>query len=415
MSSLASRSARLRFAFLRMREEGFAWTFAQIARRAVPLPVWLFLLPVTAALHLAGFRRITVLTERIGHFAAEIDCFLKLRALGELPPRRYFVTAPPDRVANRCLADYWAGKVTLIRNPLACALLETMSRFGPMRHDVSDYVLTVAGAATYYRVNAAWGDRAPFLRLTDAHAEEGRRQLAALGLPAGAWFVCVHVREGGYSPGDQKVHAHRDASIDSVMPAMQAIVERGGWCVRMGDTSTAPLAAMPGVIDYAHHPLRSPELDVFLSASCRFFLGSSSGLFIVASVFGVPCALANMVPFTGMSYAAGDLSMPKLVRSDASQRLLSFAEVMSAPLANYRMGRMFADAGVSLVDNSGDEIRDLALEMLDRVADGRGKHAPPDPLQVAFERLVQPWHYCYGTPSRLAAGFLRRHRDLLAA
>ena len=413
MSSLASRSARLRFAFLRMREEGLAWTFAELARRALPLPVWLLLLPVTAVLHLAGFRRLTVITGRIGHFAAEVDCFLKLAALGRLPRRRYFVTAPRGRVANRCLADYWAGKVAMVRNPLACALLETMSRFGLMRHDVGDYVLTVSGAATYYRVNADWGDRPPLLRLTGTHAEQGRQALAALGLPAGAWFVCVHVREGGYSSGDRKVHAHRDASVDAIVPAMQAIVERGGWCVRMGDASTAPLAAMPGVIDYAHHPLRSPELDVFLCASSRFFLGSSSGLFVVASVFGVPCALANMVPFTGMSYAAGDLSIPKLVRSATAQRLLAFAEILSAPLANYRMGRMYADTGVRLVENSGEEIRDLALEMLDRVEGGRVREPPSDVLQERFRALLQPWHYCYGTPSRVAASFLRRHRDLL--
>ena len=396
-----------------MREEGLVWTLAELARRVLPVPIWLLLLPATLALHLAGFRRLTVLTERVGHFAAEVDCFLKLRELGRLPRRRYFVTAPSDRVANRCLADYWSGKLTLIRDPFACTLLRTMSRFCLMRHDVGDYVLTVAGAATYYRVNDEWGDRPPQLRLTAPHADQGGRQLAALGLPAGAWFVCVHIREGGYSPGDQKVHAHRDASVDAILPAMQAIVERGGWCVRMGDASTTPLRPAPCVIDYAHHPLRSPEMDVFLCASCRFFLGSSSGLFIVSSVFGVPCALANMVPFAGMPYARGDLSMPKLVRSESTQRLLPFPEILSAPLANYRMGRMFEDAGVRVVENTPEEIRELALEMLDRVERGLVHDAPIDPLQGAFQRLLQPWHYCYGAPSRVAATFLRRHRDLL--
>jgi putative glycosyltransferase (TIGR04372 family) len=101
------------------------------------------------------------------------------------------------------------------------------------------------------------------------------------------------------------------------------------------------------------------------------------------------------------------------VRSEANQRLLSFAEILSAPLANYRMGRMFAEAGVSLVENTPDEIRELALEMLDRIEGG--VRAPgPDPLQAAFEGMLQPWHYAYGTSAHVAASFLRRHRDLMA-
>jgi len=406
-------SERLRYAWVRMRDEGFAWTVAQLIRRSLPLPVWLLLLPVTAALHLAGFRRLTVLTERVGHFAGEIDCFLKLQMLGRLPRRRYFVTAPPGRVSNRSLADYWSGRLPLVRNRAAGALLSSMSQFGLMRHDVSDYILTVRGAAAYYGVNADWGDRPALLGLTAAHRARGQAQLAGLGLPADAWFVCVHVREGGYSRHDQKVHGFRDAHVDAVLPAMRAIVERGGWCVRMGDPTTTPLAAMPGVIDYAHHPLRSPEMDVFLCASCRFFLGSSSGLFVLSSIFGVPCALANMVPVAAMPYARADLSIPKLLWSESAGRHLSLGEVLSSPLANYRMGRMFVDAGARLVDNTPEEIRDLALEMLDRVSGGRIHDAPPDPLQAAIGRQLQPWHYCYRTESRVAASFLRRHRDLL--
>src|SRR3972149_6825178 len=86
--------ARLRALLRRAQHEGPFATFAGILRSVAESMLWLVLLPLTAALHLAGYRRLPILTERIGHLAAEVDCFLKQRALGELPPRKDFLTGP---------------------------------------------------------------------------------------------------------------------------------------------------------------------------------------------------------------------------------------------------------------------------------------------------------------------------------
>lgn len=407
------RLVRLRYAWLRVREEGALWTLKELARRGLYAPIWLLLLPATLVLHFAGLRRLTIITGRVGHFAAEIDCFLKLRHLGKLASRRYFVLAPPARVANTCLADYWQRHVTFVRDARLSAVLEAMSRFGLMRHDVSDYILTLAGPATYYRVNAEWAERPPLLMLAPEHAAEGRRALERLGVPRDAWFVGVHVREGGYSRGDDKVHAFRNADVEAVVPAMRAIVEHGGWCLRMGDPSMPPLPPLTGVVDYAHSPLRSPEMDVFLCASSRCFLGNTSGLFILSSIFGVPCALANMVPFATMPYAARDLCIPKLLRLEKGGAYLSFPEILASPLANYRMGRMLFGAGVRVVDNSAEEIVELAVEMLDRLDGQHDRYAAGEPLQARFRQLLTPAHYCYGSASRIGTRFLERHRGLL--
>jgi putative glycosyltransferase (TIGR04372 family) len=384
MNKIAARRERLRYAWSRARAEGVAWTACEVARRAAFLPAWLVLLPFTLLLCLAGYRRVAVITERIGHLAAEIDCLLKLQALGRLPARRFFVLAPPRRTANACLVDYWRERLTIIHQPVLCSILDIMSRIPPLRYDISDYVLTVTGAATYYRVNAEWGSRPPLLRIRRAHAERGRAALLELGIPEGAWFVCVHVREGGYSPSDEKVHAFRNANIAAVFPAMEAIVARGGWCVRMGDPSMARLPPLERVVDYAHHSLRSAEMDVFLCASCRFFLGNTSGLFIVSSAFGVPSALVNIAPFATMGFSPDDLSIPKLLRSKSEGRYLGFEEILSSPVSNYRMARLYEEAGIELVDNTAEEIEELAVEMIDRMEGRAADYAAFDLLQARF-------------------------------
>jgi putative glycosyltransferase (TIGR04372 family) len=405
-------AARLRARLERAGHEGIGRTAIQLLALAVSAAVWLSLLPLTLLLHLAGFRRLGVLVGRIGHLAAEPDSFLKARALGQVPPARYFIVAPHGAVANETLLTYWQPFIPVVRGRALAWLLLAMSRWLLMKHDMSPYVLKVGASQKIYRINASWAGRPALLAPSDEDRRWSDARFAELGMPAGAWFACVHVREQGFSPADEAAHAHRNADPRHVRAAMQEIVRRGGWCVRMGDPSMTPLEATPGVIDYAHHALRSDRLDVMLCARARFFLGNTSGLALVSSAFGVPSALANMIPLSVLGVLPADLSIPKLLRT-ADRRLLGFAEVLGSPAGDYRYAQLFADAGLEAEENSPEEILELVHEMLDRL-DGSHAEAPEDAdLQARFMALLRPGHYSYGSASRVGAGFLRRHRSLL--
>lgn len=389
------------------------WTIKALLDRAWKIPVSLLALPVTIPLHVAGFRRLPVITQRIGHLTAEIDCFLKEQCMARLPDRHWFVLAPKSKVANDVILDYWRPHVRVVTHPVVCAIVEAATRWGPMVHSIYDYVLGLSGPGRYYRVNADWGDRAPLLALTDEHRAAGEAALRHLGIPKGAWYVCFHGREGGYSQEDERVHSYRNSDVLRLIPTMEHIVSRGGWCVRMGDPSMKPLPPMRGLVDYAHHPLRSPLLDVFLCATCRFFLGNTSGLFLVSTAFGVPAALANMIPITSMGFGPRDLSIPKLLWSVREHRYLTFTEVLHSGLANGRISAAFRDARVEPIENTAEDIRDLVTEMLDHI-EGRGQQYEEfAPLQNRFTSLLRPNHFCYGTRSRIGARFAHKYRDLL--
>ena len=389
------------------------WTVKALLSRAWKIPVSLLALPVTIPLHVAGFRRLPVITQRIGHLTAEIDCFLKEQRMGQLPHRHWFVLAPKRRVANGVMLDYWRPRVRVLMHPAVCAIVEAATHWGPMVHPIHDYVLGLSGSGRYYRVNADWGDRAPLLALTDEHRAAGEAALRNLGIPEDAWYVCLHAREGGYSQEDERVHSYRNTDVLRLIPTIEYIVSRGGWCVRMGDPSMEPLPRMRGLVDYAHHPLRSPLLDVFLCATCRFFLGNTSGLFLVSTAFGVPSVLANMIPITSMGFGPRDLSIPKLLWSVRKRGYLTFAEVLRSGLANARISAAFRDAGVEPVENTAEDVRDLAAEMLDHI-EGRGaQYEEFASLQKSFARLLRPNHFCYGTRSRIGARFAHKYQDLL--
>jgi len=412
---LKSTIIRLQYALFRRGEKGFTWILLKLIVHLTNFFVSLLFAPIGLVGHFLGFRRLTVIVSRIGHLAVEPDCFLKLSKLNDAPysKSKYFILAPRNRVANSCLLQYWSSYIRVIDNSWLCTFLSVLTNGPLMKHSAEGYVLGIGRPAQYGGVNARWGDRTPILSLRSQHREDGRSALCSLGVPEKAWFICVHVREKGYAPHDDAVHDYRNGDIETFFPAMQEVVERGGWCIRMGHPKMKPLPPMKGVIDYAHSACRSEEMDVFLAASCRFFLGDTSGLFLVSTVFGVPSALANMIPITARGFAPRDVCILKLLKDVKTGRDLTFQEMFDSPVASLRTSHSYKDCGVMPVDNTPDEIKDLICEMFARL-DGSFEETPED-IQRAklLDSMMRPDDYCYGTSSKVASTFLRHHEILL--
>jgi len=421
-----------------LRRRGPAWALRAVLRRAALFAGWLLLLPAAIAGHLLGYRRLPVHTFVVGHLASEPDCFLKERALGRFGERRWLLLAPEGRVANPALLEVWSRHLRVVQHPVACAVLEAMTWRGPMRHGLDDYMNRPGHTQRLFEVYREWGRRAPLAALDEDTAGWGAAQLRMMGVPEGAWFACVHVRQPGFGRDFERIHEYRNADPLALLPAIAEIRRRGGWVIRMGDATMTPLPPIEGVIDYALAACKSPRMDVFLCARARFFLGNTSGLFLVSAAFGVPCALANMVPLASMAPGPDDLSIPKLQWCAAEQRLLTFPEIFTRGLANALRASAYSAAGIEARENSPEDILDLTLDMLDHLdrrdgCDRGAEHAaghaaghadrhadrhaddPADPHALArrFKELLQPGDYAWGAASTVSPRFLARHRALL--
>jgi putative glycosyltransferase (TIGR04372 family) len=184
---------------------------------------------------------------------------------------------------------------------------------------------------------------------------------------------------------------------------MREIVDRGGWVIRIGDPAMKEIPKMRNVIDYVHLDIKSDWMDVFLCASCKFLLGSNSGLTVLANVFGVNGAVANIAgPVSAvLPYGPLDIGIPKLIRSKDKGRYLTFKEIFSSPIGDFPDDYLFSANNIEAVENSPDDIKGLMLEMLDR-SEGRLKYSQEDELlQARFKSLMNPGHYSYGAISRL--------------
>lgn len=373
---------------------------------------------IACALGLLGYRLMRApCVDRVGHLALDFDSYLKERHLLSRRSRPLYLMG--DRgssrsgvPANAALMEYWQQYISMLPSGVLSRILGIVrDRVGQV-DDLADYAFNINTRARAYEIQNRWNGRPPLLLLFPAHRDRGEHTLRQMGLPDDAWFVCLHAREGGYSSGDEHHHSYRNVDIASYNKAMTEIVSRGGWCIRMGDASMTPIEPTPGVVDYALSPFKSDWMDVYLCASCRFFLGDNSGLFNVSGVFGRMSVLTNTVPMVcGYSPFVHDLSIPKqMIRNGVR---LTFQECFSAEIGKLRLTPEFENAGISFVDNTDDEIADLIREAFDRLA-GTATYTEEDELlQDHLRRLVQPEQCCWQAASRIGREYLRSRADEL--
>ena len=367
---------------------------------------------VSALLYIARVRFLRLTAPgRIGHLVGDVATFVKRRILGKTAIHGVLIS-PPGVAANECLLDYWRRHITVVRSPFPAKILTRLTRFRYLVHDTG--TLAIDETAPYIAVEREWGQRPPLLELNEAHRRRGQAWLAALGIPPQAEFICFHSREPGYSPQDEALHSFRNSSIENYLPAVSELAGRGFWCLRMGDSSMRRIGAMHRVIDYAHLDSRSDWLDVFLCASCRFFLGSCSGLFTLASVFGKPCAVANQAPLSHVrGFGINDTCIPKLLWSESERRHLTFGEALRSDVGNFRFTKLYEERGLRPVENTAEDVRDLALEMLERLERRAVYTQRDEELQRRFTALMCPGHYSYGGVNRVGRDFLRKYAHLL--
>lgn len=206
-------------------------------------------------------------------------------------------------------------------------------------------------------------------------AERMRREM---GMPPDAWFVCLHVREGGYHNDHGTVE--RNADINNYIPAIKEITRRGGWVVRMGDATMKRLPPMERLIDYPFTPQKGELMDVYLLSRCGTYIGMQSGIFDVAMMFQRPIILTNMYSwFLGYPQRKSDLGILKRVYS---KRLGRFLRPMEWPLAPWSNQTFDPREEYEFHENTPEQLLAVIKEFFDRPANWE-----PSALQVEFNAL----------------------------
>jgi putative glycosyltransferase (TIGR04372 family) len=277
------------------------------------------------------------------------------------------------------------------------------TRIGDGRVLQSDYA--------WQAIQAAWegAGYSPVLSLKPEHAEYGQRYLAGHGVPVGSWFVTFHIRENGF---------HRDSygnlrscNAASYVPAMERVVAHGGWVCRVGDNTMTPLPNLPNLIDATRLAKRDEILDLFLIATARFMVCSTSGPSCIAVCFGTPQIFTNVFPLTERALGRANRFTPKTYRDVATGNLVPFSVAMKEFKLGSDNSGVVREKGIEVIDNTSEEIVEAVEEMI-TLSSGRDPNDNMTKLlQDSYDALCPasiPISH-----SRIAGSFIRRHAGLL--
>jgi putative glycosyltransferase (TIGR04372 family) len=179
------------------------------------------------------------------------------------------------------------------------------------------------------------------------------------------WFVCVHVRGSGFK-NDAGRFEYRNNNIINYTKAFERIIERGGWVIRMGDSTMTKLPKMERVIDYPFTKFKSDLMDIFLIKNCRFYIGTQSGIMDVANLFQKPVLVTNMsIGESLYPMFENSRGIVKHVYSHSKKRILTVKEMFEASefietLYGYVDNEIF-----KWYENSPEEIEEAVVEYMD--------------------------------------------------
>jgi len=291
----------------------------------------------------------------IGHIAV-LATYAQARELGLIECER-FVVDGTSLVANRAYLDYFSGHFEIINDAAAISAVETRFR------GEFPAVLGLGGKWVFLndaigQVQEQWAasGRPPFLRLRDEDRKRGEALLRAWGLPPGAWFVTLHVREGGRVSGGFATDSVRNADPSDYVAAIRVVTAAGGWVIRIGSPDYTPLPPLPGVIDYATSKPHEDWIDVFLLGAASFMIATNSGPTWVANSFGVPILFTNWAP-TGINpFWPGATVLRKTMYELSTGHYLASSHQRDERMSHLESMSTLEKAGYACRPNGAEEI-----------------------------------------------------------
>jgi putative glycosyltransferase (TIGR04372 family) len=336
-----------------------------------------------------------------------------------LPDANYVLCAPARKVANPEYLGYWDKFFTIVRDDdLVDELFPYQRYFGDgfmAYRSPEGEVEPWTRAAARAQVSWARERRPALLSISPEDDAFGREQLRAMGVPEDAWYVGLHVREGGfYGEFAGSMSEHRNASVEDYRDAVREITRRGGWVIRLGDRSMRPLEPLPQVVDYARSEFKSRRMDVFLLATSRFVVGTTSGLTTAALSFGTPAVLVNCISNDWQLWSGDTDFIVKRLYDRREKRFLSLGETYRQPVQGYLINNVVTRRqGYDIHPNTAAEITEAVRYKLDIVLGDRPRPGEPSAALQRYRQAMAGNPLMFGAAHPVVP-FLERHPELTA-
>lgn len=391
----------------RLKKPSIAQIVAQIFFRLLGLSIFIvvyvflfFLRPIKEVKF--GFLH----AKALGHLALNLDLFLRRRQLGIVKKNAYYLFFV-YKAGNRQLLKMFKRLFDIVEIEWLGKLLSFFCIFNTK---FCQHLQMNSNEYLEYRNTACE------LYFTKDEEEYGREELLKMGITDNDWFVCIFARDSEHYRKtyglDSSSMDCRDADIDTYIDAVKYIVGLGGYVLRMGMNVNKPFGfTNERVIDYAITN-RSDFMDVYLTAKCRFFIGTSSGGADMARIFDKYHLAVNWTPIGWGPWGKNELYMPKTLVYRSSGEQVPYEKALKLTQhwlisLSFNIDAELEKLDMQLISNTPGQILAATKEMIARL---EGKHIESqeylDRLNSYFKLRKEYDNWCKYVYSPLAENYI---------
>ena len=330
-----------------------------------------FLLFLISKLILIRFAEIP--TNRLGHFAMEVDLYMTNKKLQNTKTIDIFCLQFQDNfVSNHKLLNEFKKYILVLPRILILPLILNAKHYKFFSSQT--FLLTKNKDRDTEHIN----DKTPVnLTLSNEDIKIGEEFLSKIGNgEKNIKFVIMIVRDSSYlnnyfnhvnkmNAKDWSYHNFRDGNVDDYLPACEELTKLGYYVIRMGQVVSKKLDTKnPMIIDYASNGMRTELLDIFLASKCEFCISNGTGYDALPMIFRKPVIVCNYAPVAQVpTYSKKILITFRHHYSKKLNRRLNLKEIFDEQLANIGKADGFTNEDLILQDNTPLELKEAILEM----------------------------------------------------
>lgn len=375
--------------FLKLLWIRFKKIILQVMMSPIAFPITICILAISPWIHI---RLIKLHSNRIGHYSFNTEIFLSVQDKYQSEDNRtnktLFYTVAGYPICNKQMHRMWKRVITILPFPY-------------LADEVNRYLIMLAGnkyekdlLKKYFELDDGIDKWALAVKIKKCHTyftlpeeKKGKKLMEKIGIPADAKYICLLGRDPAYLKkhmpnADFSYHDLRNVNLDNYKMAARFLAENGYYVVRMGKHVESTFDVDHSkVIDYANCPLRSDFMDVYLSARCFFFLSVGSGVDGIAQIFRRPVVVTNQPILAHSAFSDWSVISSKKIFDIKKGRNLTFDEICIEflDISTREWPRIAHEKGLQFVENSPEDIKDVAEEMLKRLT-GDWKYSEDDEL-----------------------------------
>ena len=395
----------------------------------------LFFLPISFLLLLISklilIRFAEIPTNRIGHFAMEVDLYISNKKLQNKKTIDIFCLQIDDNfVSNHKLLEEFKKYILVLPRILILPLILNAKHYKFFSSQT--FLLTKNKDRDTEHIN----DKTPVnLTLSNEDIKIGEEFLSKIGNgEKNIKFVIMIVRDSSYlnnyfnhvnkmNAKDWSYHNFRDGNVDDYLPACEELTKLGYYVIRMGQVVSKKLDTKnPMIIDYASNGMRTELLDIFLASKCEFCISSSTGYDALPMIFRKPVIICNYAPVAQVfTHSKKNLITFRHHYSKKLNRRLNLKEIFDEQLANIGKADGFTNEDLILQDNTPLELKEAILEMESFVRNKEFENENSNILNNEFWKIYSSMikkhnlSYLHGNlVSKIPVKFLEKNKYLIS-